>query len=143
MAEPKQTIDDVGEKRPPATDGSETSENREAGLLDDINEGRLLRKLDFKLLPAVGILYLLSFLDRSNGLFITSIVCRVRADSPEVGNARIEGLAADTGMCSYPTEPERTCIGRYLLTLLRSRKPISHGPDTLVRPLPVTGRIDV
>lgn len=41
----------------------------------DVNERALLRKLDYKLLPAVSILYLLSFLDRSN-----------------VANARIEGL---------------------------------------------------
>lgn len=34
---------------------------------DGINEKALLRKLDARLLPAVGILYLLSFLDRSNG----------------------------------------------------------------------------
>jgi len=33
----------------------------------EVNEKALLRKLDAKLLPAVGILYLLSFLDRSNG----------------------------------------------------------------------------
>lgn len=33
-----------------------------------INEKSLLRKLDARLLPAVGILYLLSFLDRSNGV---------------------------------------------------------------------------
>lgn len=46
-----------------------------------VNEKSLLRKLDVRLLPAVGILYLLSFLDRSN-----------------VGNARIEGLASDLGM---------------------------------------------
>lgn len=32
-----------------------------------INEKALLRKIDGRLLPAVGILYLLSFLDRSNG----------------------------------------------------------------------------
>jgi hypothetical protein len=32
-----------------------------------INERKLLRKLDLRLLPAVSILYLLSFLDRSNG----------------------------------------------------------------------------
>lgn len=32
-----------------------------------INERALLRKLDINLLPAVGLLYLLSFLDRSNG----------------------------------------------------------------------------
>jgi len=32
-----------------------------------IDEKRLLQKLDLRLLPAVSILYLLSFLDRSNG----------------------------------------------------------------------------
>ena len=46
-----------------------------------VNEKALLRKIDWRLLPAVGILYLLSFLDRSN-----------------VGNARIEGLADDLHM---------------------------------------------
>lgn len=35
-----------------------------------INEKRLLRKIDLRLLPAVGILYLLSFLDRSNGQYL-------------------------------------------------------------------------
>lgn len=43
----------------------------EAGTVDSsspINEKALLRKLDLKLLPAVGILYLLSLLDRSNGM---------------------------------------------------------------------------
>ncbi|KAL5866563.1 hypothetical protein ACKVWC_010456 [Pyricularia oryzae] len=49
--------------------------------LGEMNEKALLRKIDWKLLPAVGILYLLSFLDRSN-----------------VGNARIEGLLDDLGM---------------------------------------------
>jgi hypothetical protein len=46
-----------------------------------VNEKRLLRKLDLRLLPAVSILYLLSFLDRSN-----------------VANARIEGLTTDLHM---------------------------------------------
>lgn len=32
-----------------------------------INEKKLLRKLDLRLLPPVTLLYLLSFLDRSNG----------------------------------------------------------------------------
>jgi hypothetical protein len=41
------------------------SELEDTGL---INEKSLLRKLDARLLPAVGILYLLSFLDRSNGM---------------------------------------------------------------------------
>lgn len=56
------------------------SEN-EGDVFGVINESALLRKLDWRLLPAVGILYLLSFLDRSN-----------------VGNARIEGLTRDLGM---------------------------------------------
>ncbi|KAK7996747.1 serine/threonine-protein kinase svkA [Apiospora arundinis] len=46
-----------------------------------VNEKKLLRKLDYNLLPAVGVLYLLSFLDRSN-----------------VGNARIEGMLDDLHM---------------------------------------------
>ncbi|KAK8080818.1 hypothetical protein PG997_008636 [Apiospora hydei] len=46
-----------------------------------VNEKKLLRKLDYHLLPAVGVLYLLSFLDRSN-----------------VGNARIEGMLDDLHM---------------------------------------------
>ncbi|KAK7752184.1 hypothetical protein SLS62_005928 [Diatrype stigma] len=49
--------------------------------VSQINEKSLLRKLDVRLLPAVGILYLLSFLDRSN-----------------VGNARIEGMLDDLHM---------------------------------------------
>lgn len=49
--------------------------------LHGINEKALLRKLDYKLLPALTLLYLLSFLDRSN-----------------VGNARIEGLVDDLDM---------------------------------------------
>lgn len=62
-----------------ASHGS-ASENDEVGA-GTVSERALLRKLDWRLLPAVGILYLLSFLDRSN-----------------VANARIEGLATDLGM---------------------------------------------
>ncbi|KAK3370706.1 major facilitator superfamily domain-containing protein [Podospora didyma] len=61
--------------------GSASSSELEDVGPSAINERALLRKLDWRLLPAVGILYLLSFLDRSN-----------------VGNARIEGLADDLGM---------------------------------------------
>ena len=46
-----------------------------------ISEKSLLRKLDFHLLPALTLLYLLSFLDRSN-----------------VANARLEGLTTDLHM---------------------------------------------
>lgn len=59
------------------------SDNENVGAVD-VNEKALLRKIDWRLLPAVGILYLLSFLDRSN-----------------VANARIEGLATDLGMSKW------------------------------------------
>ena len=49
-------------KQPSSPDYSD-----EAGATTPVNEKVLLRKLDLRLLPAVGILYLLSFLDRSNG----------------------------------------------------------------------------
>lgn len=37
-----------------------------------INEKALLRKLDYRLLPPLTLLYLLSFLDRSNGSLLSS-----------------------------------------------------------------------
>lgn len=64
-------------KEPEQSSGSDVEEV-ESGT---VSKKALLRKLDWRLLPAVGILYLLSFLDRSN-----------------VGNARIEGLADDLNM---------------------------------------------
>lgn len=42
---------------------------------------RLLRKIDFALIPFLSLLYLLSFLDRTN-----------------IGNARLAGLEASLGM---------------------------------------------
>jgi hypothetical protein len=60
---------------------SPSSEVGITGIMIQSYEKALLRKIDWRLLPAVGILYLLSFLDRSN-----------------VGNARIEGLAEDIDM---------------------------------------------
>ncbi|KAK5452709.1 hypothetical protein LTS15_006857 [Exophiala xenobiotica] len=53
----------------------------EEAFTQNIHESSLVRKLDITLLPALTLLYLLSFLDRSN-----------------VGNARIEGLATDLHM---------------------------------------------
>ncbi|KAI9744650.1 MAG: hypothetical protein M1818_002179 [Claussenomyces sp. TS43310] len=55
-----------------------------------INEKALLRKLDLNLLPPLTLLYLLSFLDRSN-----------------VGNAKLEGLTKDLDISG----------GQYLTTL--------------------------
>ncbi|ORY70451.1 major facilitator superfamily domain-containing protein [Pseudomassariella vexata] len=66
------------------TDSPVLSDNEAAagsGAGGKFNEKALLRKLDARLLPAVGVLYLLSFLDRSN-----------------VGNARIEGMLNDLHM---------------------------------------------
>lgn len=47
----------------------------------DIDEKKLLRKLDLRLIPLFTVLYLLSFLDRGN-----------------IGNAKIEGLPEDLGL---------------------------------------------
>ncbi|KAK1993379.1 major facilitator superfamily transporter [Colletotrichum falcatum] len=63
-----------------ASGGSDSPSEAEAGD-EGVDAKALLRKMDAKLLPAVGILYLLSFLDRSN-----------------VGNAKIEGLTDDLHM---------------------------------------------
>ncbi|KAF2431642.1 MFS general substrate transporter [Tothia fuscella] len=59
----------------------ESSSDDNADFGEGVNEKSLLRKLDYKLLPGLCLLYLLSFLDRSN-----------------VANARIEGLATDLGI---------------------------------------------
>ena len=56
-----------------------------------INERALLRKLDFNLLPALTLLYLLSFLDRSNGKLL-------KPDNL--------GIA-----CSYHSSRQRACRG--------------------------------
>lgn len=56
---------------------SNTTSDNEANV-EGLSERALVRKLDIRLLPPLTLLYLLSFLDRSN-----------------VGNARIEGLVAD------------------------------------------------
>ncbi|KAK3325105.1 major facilitator superfamily domain-containing protein [Apodospora peruviana] len=69
-------VDKKTEAADPAS--ASDSDDSETGA---VNEKALLRKIDWRLLPAVGILYLLSFLDRSN-----------------VGNAKVEGLAKDLNM---------------------------------------------
>lgn len=75
-----------------AEPGSDSDDN---GAL--VNERALMRKLDAHLLPAVGLLYLLSFLDRSNGTAPwVSPGCEVyELTMPTVGNAKIEGLTED------------------------------------------------
>lgn len=81
MANP-QTFDPSNEKvvvpnsTPPT--GSLSDDSVSVENPTGINDKALLRKLDLKLLPPLTLLYLLSFLDRSN-----------------VGNARLEGLVDD------------------------------------------------
>lgn len=56
---------DNGQHTPSSTSASDVEV-----VPESINEKRLLRTLDLRLLPAVSILYLLSFLDRSNGKMV-------------------------------------------------------------------------
>ena len=65
---------DVGtEKEATAFTKGHHQEDLETALA--VNEKKLLRKLDFKLLPALTLLYLLSFLDRSNGKGYRDLPC--------------------------------------------------------------------
>lgn len=80
-------------------------DTNESSDFKGINEKALLRKLDYRLLPPLTILYLLSFLDRSN-----------------VGNARLEGMTDDVNMCtfesrcSYDEAKQRLIAGNQYLT---------------------------
>jgi hypothetical protein len=70
LAEEKVAIDkspDSGSNSPSFSD--ESIENPTG-----IHEKTLLRKLDYKLLPGLTLLYLLSFLDRSNSMFFLRLV---------------------------------------------------------------------
>lgn len=57
-----------GHSSPPSVNSDEEFANPSG-----INEKALIRKLDFKLLPPLTLLYLLSFLDRSNSEFFRSL----------------------------------------------------------------------
>ncbi|KAH7306000.1 major facilitator superfamily domain-containing protein [Stachybotrys elegans] len=82
MADQPEKPDEALHVQTPDATSSSLDNPQEGEILDEpINEKALLRKIDARLLPTVGILYLLSFLDRSN-----------------VGNARIEGLIDDVHM---------------------------------------------
>jgi hypothetical protein len=74
----------TGTKADAKNESSSSSISKPVG----INEKALLRKLDYRLLPPLTILYLLSFLDRSN-----------------VGNARLEGMTDDIKMCTLEFIP--------------------------------------
>lgn len=85
-----------------AAASSSTSVEDVEVMSESVNEKRLLRTLDLRLLPAVSILYLLSFLDRSN-----------------IANARLEGLTTDLHMSAdqYLTALTLYFIGYVLFEL--------------------------
>ncbi|ETS75144.1 hypothetical protein PFICI_13628 [Pestalotiopsis fici W106-1] len=88
---------DGGHRRSHGHDHARLSEREEIGRIDamadapgvsmesfaHLDEKKILRKMDMRLIPMLALLYLLSFLDRGN-----------------IGNAKIEGLQEDLGMTS-------------------------------------------
>lgn len=76
------------------TIGSEDGQDAYSG----INEDKLLRKLDLKLLPTLTLLYLLSFLDRSNGRLPQPTISAPVTHGIKVANARVEGMVVDLHM---------------------------------------------
>ncbi|KAF2752829.1 major facilitator superfamily transporter [Pseudovirgaria hyperparasitica] len=70
----------AGEKHPIHNVDSTNSDNESLGY-DTKSTERLLRKIDFALIPFLALLYLLSFLDRTN-----------------IGNARLQHLETDLNM---------------------------------------------
>lgn len=68
---------------------------------DIIDEKKLLRKLDWHIVPGLTLLLLLSFLDRGNGNLLSHYLDLTFAYLSLVGNALIEGLAADLHVCTF------------------------------------------
>ena len=77
-----QNYDVAGEKAAAILSNDGSQDEFEASLA--VSEQRLLRKLDFKLLPALTLLYLLSFLDRSNGKGSRRICRCIPTDSSQL-----------------------------------------------------------
>ncbi|PSK36383.1 hypothetical protein C7M61_003852 [Candidozyma pseudohaemuli] len=75
--------DDVEKKQGVVAD-VEPIDTAEAEDFSDIDEQKLLRRMDWRLLPLFTVLYLLSFLDRGN-----------------IANAKIEGLAEDLNLRNH------------------------------------------
>lgn len=108
-------------------------------VISSIKEQALLRKLDRTLLPAVTLLYLLSFLDRSNGMALLPIcTCVCTSHIISVANARVEGLVTDLHICMLPTD--NFCL-RLKLTMTHSRKRVPDRVDLVFyRLYPLRGR---
>jgi hypothetical protein len=77
-------------------DALATAPGVSAASFAHLDEKKILRKMDLRLIPMLALLYLLSFLDRGN-----------------IGNAKIEGLVDDLGM----TEPQYNwCLTVFFFT---------------------------
>ncbi|KAL9487891.1 hypothetical protein ACSS6W_000168 [Trichoderma asperelloides] len=64
-----------------------------------LDEKKILRKMDLRLIPMLAILYLLSFLDRRRNQFITlSLMLTLVMIGGNIGNAKIEGLQEDLNL---------------------------------------------
>lgn len=72
------------------TKGVDYSQNSSDTELSQINEKALIRKIDYRLVPWLALLYLLSFLDRTN-----------------IGNANLFGLSKDLKLT---TVEYNTCL---------------------------------
>jgi len=63
-----------GHSTVPSMEFEKASSSPDSGTVEaatPVEERALLRKIDLKVLPALTLLYLLSFLDRSNGIIST------------------------------------------------------------------------
>lgn len=70
-----------------------------------LDEKKILRKMDLRLIPVLALLYLLSFLDRES-TFIRPLSLPMPISNKSrlggnIGNAKIEGLQEDLGLRSY------------------------------------------
>lgn len=100
MAEPEKPSNTNSEKD--TKQDAETEEGLEV-LIDHEAEAKLIRKLDFFIIPITMLLYLLSFLDRVN-----------------IGNARLYGLEEDLGLS--PNQYQ-TAVSILFVTYLLSEVP--------------------
>lgn len=65
-------------------------------------EKRLVRKIDLMLLPAIWLMYLLSYMDRTKSALLPRPIPPWFSDSlrRNIGNAKLAGMTADLGMDS-------------------------------------------
>ncbi|KAM5362274.1 hypothetical protein ACJZ2D_012629 [Fusarium nematophilum] len=81
---------------------NDVSVSNEMPLYDEIETRRILRKVDFRLVPCLATMYLVAFIDRSNSkgpiAFSPLTGARVDLRTPIVGNAKVAGMNQDLGL---------------------------------------------